>query len=235
MDSVVFASFRRRPEYLEILEAVSESNGQSYLDEVKKMAPQLLESREEIFKNDDWGNPIRFKYSEFGEVAPSTLRYTKVLADLYHHFDDLDGKRIAEIGVGYGGQCRLISTFSSPAEYTLIDLQPALRLAQRYLDNYALNTTLRFMTMNELQSEAYDLVISNYAFTELPRNVQEVYMKKVVMESGNGYLTYNEITPEYFDSMNVEEISSRVRNASVLPEVPLTSARNCIIVWKADK
>ncbi len=41
---------------------------------------------------------------------------------------------------------------------TLVDLRPVLSLAQRYLDNYLLNTTLIYKTVNELYEELMELI-----------------------------------------------------------------------------
>ena len=56
--------------------------------------------------------------------------------------------------------------------------------------------TLQYKTMNEISPNQYDLVISNYAFTELPREIQTVYYEKIISKSAKGYITYNDITPE---------------------------------------
>jgi hypothetical protein len=59
--------------------------------------------------------------------------------------------------------------------------------------------------MNELQRNSYDLVISNYALTEIRKEIQEVYLEKVVLPAQRGYITYNEINPEDFHSYTKEE------------------------------
>ncbi len=98
-------------------------------------------------------------------------------------FKQLDNLNICEIGVGYGGQCRIINSVTSPNRYTLVDIQPALMLTQRYLDNYILSSIVTYKTMNELEIQKYDLVLSNYAFSELPRSVQDVYLNKIILNS----------------------------------------------------
>ena len=54
--------------------------------------------------------------------------------------------------MGYGGQCRILSSFFKLKSYTLIDLKPVLGLAQKYLDNYPLNTVIEYKTMKEINS-----------------------------------------------------------------------------------
>ena len=85
--------------------------------------------------------------------------------------------------------------------------------------------------MNELEKKNYDLVISNYAFTELPRTVQDVYLNKIILNSKRGYITYNEITPEEFRSYKLNEIKEIIPGAKIFEEEPLTHHNNRLIVW----
>jgi len=231
MATEVFSDFRRNEVYREILEHVSNEQGQGYLDEIIRNKPDLLDSIELFKQNDAWGDPETFQYSQTGKISPSTLRYIKELGDLMSLFEGLDGSSICEIGVGYGGQCRIINCITRPAEYTLVDIKPALMLAQRYLDNYILNSVLKYRTMNELETTNYDLVISNYAFSELPRSIQDAYLKKIILNSRRGYITFNEISPEHFKSYKSEELLQIIPDSRIIEEKPLTHEKNCIIVW----
>ena len=230
-DLIIFSNFRRNDVYRKILEHVTYEEGLAYLGEIKKHNLDLSKNVEFLKKNDEWGNPELFEYPEIGKISSSTLRYTKVFTDLASLFKNMDGLKICEIGVGYGGQCRIINSVSSPSQYTLVDIKPALMLSQCYLDNYILNSVLSYKTMNELDIQHYDLVISNYAFTELPRSIQDVYLKKVILNSKKGYITYNDISPSYFKSYKKEELINIIPNSRIIEEKPLTHKNNCIIIW----
>lgn len=229
--SDLFLNFRKNPIYQKILEHVSKDIGKLYLDEIKRNLPNYLNYFEKFKENDLWGNPELFEYPEIGTISPSTLRYIKVYTDLRRLFGSLDDLKICEIGVGYGGQCRIINSGESPKEYALVDIKQALLLTQRYLDNYVLNSQVKYSTMNELEKKQYDLVISNYAFTELPRKIQDEYLKKVILNSDKGYITYNEISPAYFDSYDRNELRDLIPNSKIVDEKPLTHPKNCIIIW----
>lgn len=229
-DDAVFATFRQAWDYRAVLEHVTREQGAAYLEEIRKHKP-VFAALEAFRANDAVGSPALESYPEIGAFSPSTLRYGKVVADLNGLFGSLDGLDVCEIGVGYGGQCRLIDAFSPPKSYTLVDIKPALSLAQRYLDHFPLNTAVRFLTMNELPQSAFDVVISNYAFTELPRTIQEVYLRKAILGAARGYITYNQITPEDFGSYRRDELVGLLPGAKVLPEQPETYPGNCIIVW----
>jgi putative sugar O-methyltransferase len=230
-DRLLFSNFRQNSVYRQILEHVDSETGRLYLDEIKEIQKDLLKDIEKIKENDIYGNPYLVEYEIAGEICPSTLRYAKVMADLLNMFNSLDGLNIAEIGVGYGGQCRIINRISKPVEYTLIDIKPALLLAQTYLDGYVLQAVMKYKTMNELSKDNYDLVISNYAFTELRREIQDVYLEKIIINSSKGYITYNEITPDYFGSYRREELTKIIPGAHIIEERPLTHEKNCIIIW----
>jgi phospholipid N-methyltransferase len=230
-DLLVFENFRQNEIYRQILEHVDIKTGELYLDEIIETRPDLINEIDKIKANDIYGNPGFYEYKTIGKICPSTLRYAKVLADLLNHFDSLDGLKIAEIGAGYGGQCRIINAISKPEEYTLVDIKPALLLAQTYLDGYILSSVMRYTTMNELKKEAYDLIISNYAFTELRSDIQDVYLDKIILNSKHGYITYNDITPEDFRSYKKEELVKMLPDAKIFEEKPRTHEKNCIIVW----
>ena len=136
-----FNKFRRDPVYKLILEHVSKIQGKKYLDLIIK-DKDIYSKINEFKKNDIYGNPIQQVYPSIGQISPTTLRYIKVLTDLKYYFGNLNNLNICEIGVGYGGQCRIINAYFEPGTYFLIDIKPALMLTQRYLDNFVLNNAL---------------------------------------------------------------------------------------------
>lgn len=105
-------------------------------------------------------------------------------------------------------------------------------LAQSYLDNFVIHSSLEYKTMNELEYTNYDLLISNYAFTELARDVQEIYLNKIILKSKMGYITYNDINPDFYRSFKKDELLKLIPNSIILDEKPLTHQNNCIILWK---
>jgi hypothetical protein len=229
LDSRIFADFRRNPSYISVLEHVSPEQGREYL---RLLSPAGRASRNIIegAKNDIVGNPAVMCLDSGVMISPTTLRYLKVADDVEKHFGSLDGADVVEIGVGYGGQCRILDSLFKIKSYTLVDLRPVLNLAGEFLSNFPLRCGLRFLTMNELSPQAYDFALSNYAFTELSREIQEVYFSKVLEQTQSGYITYNDIAPAAFRPLTCDELCKRL-SARTVPEQPLTHPRNCIIVW----
>ena len=77
----LFGSFRRKPIYNQIVELLSEEQGQAFLNEIELNSDSLGEINN--FKNNDlYGNPRKFHYLKIGELSPTTLMYIKVIYDL---------------------------------------------------------------------------------------------------------------------------------------------------------
>ncbi|MCB2227320.1 MAG: putative sugar O-methyltransferase [Desulfarculaceae bacterium] len=208
---------------------MSKELGKEYIAEIRKS--QYLWDKLPLFKmNDEYGGPVLCRYPEVGNVSPTTLRYIKVLGDLIKYFSQLDGISICEIGVGYGGQCRVINAYARPFKYTLVDIKPALLLAQRYLDNFIMHSSISYLTMNELEVSSYDLVVSNYAFTELNREIQDVYIEKIIKNARAGYITYNE-SPSEYNCYSWQELLEMIPAAKRFEEIPRSHPTNCVIIW----
>jgi putative sugar O-methyltransferase len=231
-DDKFFQQFRDNSHIKGVYECVSEPLGLQCLDAVKRDNPTLLEHLPEFIRNDAVGTPNLVDYPGYGKICPTTARYIKVLSDLLKHFGSLDGFRIAEIGIGYGGQCRIIGAATSFTCYTLIDLREPLELTRRYLACFNPLPT-RYRTMEQLVPESYDLVISNYAFCELDRQVQAEYVRTVIDSAARGYMLCNFDISSWFriDSMNLAEVQALKPEIRVLPEDPATHTANQLLVW----
>ncbi len=230
LDDDLFGTFRSAPGYSEILEHVSYSLGKRYLKMVRLDA-EILELAKPICASDTVGSPRRHDYSDVGMASPTTLRYLKVAKDLVENFGSLTGTDIVEIGIGYGGQCRVLSSLYRPRSYSLVDLPSVLKLTERYLSESSVESPVRFINAYDVTEMESDLVVSNYAFSELRREVQEMYMGRIVDKARCGYMTFNQITPRSFGSMTAEEFAERV-SGTVIPERPRSYPGNRIVVWE---
>ncbi len=235
LDDKLFQNFKRNKIYKRILEHVDKTLAEKYITEIKKNDANLLSEENlcEFRKNDSIGNAEILDFGCIKQISGSTIRYIHVLSEIKKYFKSLDNKTICEIGVGYGGQCRILSKYFSLAKYTLVDLKQVLCLCQKFLDNFALKTCVNYKTMNELSyNDNYDFVISNYAFSEISREFQQIYIDKIIKNSKSGFMIMNQITPENFNSFTKEELLSVIpNNPRVVEEIPLTNPYNYIIIW----
>jgi len=159
----------------------------------------------------------------------------KVASDLKKYFGLNIGERIAEIGVGYGGQLFINDQIFNVNECHLFDLPPVLDLVSKYLESFILNCSYRTTTINQCSgNSSYDLVISNYAFSELPSHLQKAYIKKVISKSSKGYLTMNtglENHATEIDHLKIDELRALLPPFEIVAETPMTSPGNYIIIW----
>jgi putative sugar O-methyltransferase len=164
------------------------------------------------------GNPIKYHYENVGFISPTQIRYAKILNDLHNLFGTLQEKTIVEVGVGNGGQAVQICNFERIRKYFLVDLPEVLALTSTAVLPYGILDRLEFIPPNELTKIQSDLFISNYAFSELGREVQEKYFTELISKSPRGYVIYNHITPKNFNTMTAVEFASRITGAKLLEE-----------------
>lgn len=235
-DHSVFERFKQSPAYQQILEHTSEEQGTAYLKIISEQSPKFMELLDRFAVNDLVGGANVIRFSDKCRLSPSTLRYVKVASDLSTLFGDrLQGMHVAEIGVGYGGQRLVLDQLYRFRSYDMFDLPPVLGLVSKYLESHLLQSSYQTKTLNTHDGEKdYDLVISNYAFSELPAAVQRMYIEKVLKKSARGYLTMNSGRPESVFSkgkMSLEEIQDLIPNTRVLDERPLSATGNYLLVW----
>ena len=229
-----FATFKRNEIYRGVLEHVSEELGAQYLEQIQIKWPLLIEDIEKFKINDEVGDPIRVTYPHVGEISPTTLRYLKVACDLRELFGELAAFNVVEIGGGYGGQFLLADRIWQLSSWTVLDLDPVLQLISRYLECHLINSVYKPTTLNRFDSQTakFDLAISNYAFSELPKILQQKYISKVLSKAKRGYMTMNSgKTTGDGQNMTIDELRMHFPDLQILEEEPRTSAENYILVW----
>lgn len=234
----IFERFRRDNIYTGIVETLGRyQDGLVQLNEILKNESIDFSDSDwnNFMRNELYGSPVKYRYdiknSKY-EFAPTTLRYIKILQDILGLIGTKKIKRMIEIGGGYGGQARILLDYMDIGEYILVDLPETLKLADRYLSQYDILSAINFMDgTKEIESQESDLIISNYAFSELKRNVQEKYIQKFFRNAKKGYIRWNDISHRMFGGYSLEEMMHIFPEARIISEEPKTSANNCIIIW----
>lgn len=88
---------------------------------------------------------------------------------------------VAEIGCGYGGQTLVNDQLLNVKSAGLFDLPFVNKLIDRYLNAHLLKGAYYTTVINKEIPQNYDLVISNYAFSELPKKLQLTYNEGVTI------------------------------------------------------
>lgn len=226
-----FSHFRRSEFCLKMIDNCTKYQGLQFLSVISERYPHLLKKMSQFQENEGVGNPVMEAFSEYGSFCPATLRYVKVAGELGALFGNLSGKTVVEIGGGYGGQCRILSSLYAFKEYIIVDLPEVLELAKKYLEPWGF-THIRYLTPDQISLEdRYDLLISNYAFSECSYKTQISYVEKLFKRSQCGYLLCNELG--YFRKKALQEylIDSGI-SAEISPEIPLTSIYNYLLTWR---
>jgi putative sugar O-methyltransferase len=229
-DDSFFDTFRQDPSYKEILEHVSRPQAEAYIAIVAQQSPHLIKYLELFRRNDLFGGAEVFPFEEpIGPFSFSTWRYIKVVSDLSAMFGDLRGFRIVEIGGGYGGQCAALSYLFPFCEYIIFDLPEVLELQRKYLRRIGVKN-VAFLSAESLpQKIESDLVISNYALSEVVKPLAQRYLDACVVPAQRGYLTCNQIASYCYSR---EEFMARIPGAVAVSEFPLGHPDNYILAWR---
>jgi hypothetical protein len=223
-------TFKIHPDIVPIFEHTSEEQGEKYLQIIRERYPLLLAALPRLVVNDEIGGANRCIGVEGLSVSPSTLRYVKVLGDLIYA-GLASGDAIVEIGGGYGGQALVIRNKILWQSYTIFDLPEAGSLQERYLAEHDLTVEHGELFVGSRVTN-WDFCISNYAFSECNKKMQDWYLENVILKSKAGYMTCNFISSQFgVDSYSQEQLLSLIPYSWLEAENPLTSPANVVIRW----
>ena len=228
-----FSNFKKIPEYRKVLEHVTKEQGQKYLDIILEQSPHYLAQFDQFRENDRVGNPEMQHFEGYGAMSPTTLRYIKVASDLESIFGSLRDYNIVEIGSGYGGQSKILMDIHELNSYTYVDLPPVLKLNAKYMSEFDYPCELNFLTDLKTLLKEYDLIISNYAFTECEKIIQKFYIDQIVDKCSRGYITCNFVGDAFnISSFSKDELINNInKKIFIKEERPLTHPNNCIMCW----
>ncbi len=224
-NDIAFNVFRANKTYRSIVETCGPKLGLNYLYLTQRKNIDLRQYFERFQTSDSVGGPKMFEYEVAGkkiQMAPTTLRYINILSDLMTYFGSLEGMNIIEIGGGYGGQCKIIQDVFKLGSYTLVDLEPALALSKRFLGEFNINN-VSYLTSDDLPAHRtkYDMVISNFAFTEIIRQIQNIYCEHVISKAPKGYMLCNFVTHTWEkDQFSEAELLSVIGITNVVRAAP---------------
>lgn len=233
-----FKTFRRQYDYRLILEHVDFRLGKKYFEKVKEIYPSFFVDNFHLIKNDLVGSPRVYRYEGIGTISPTTLRYVSVMLEIKKFFNVNRPIKIAEIGVGYGGQFVILDEFMEVESYSGFDLPQVLQLSDKFISRVSNNRKFIAKDIYNIQKEDFDLVISNYAFSELPIQIQREYMEQVISHSKMGYMIMNSgnlnVTGRSNGKIGLGELKDSIKGLEILQEKPLTGPDNYLLVWGRD-
>ena len=227
-------SFKNNSQYTYVLEHVNEEQGYEYLKEIKNRFNTIYNNNvllELCKQNDFYGKPNKVMFKDFTYCSPTNLRYIlhSLLILSYAKSCNLDSLDIIEIGGGYGGLCFFINNLSKFFDinvntYTIFDLPEPLLLQQKYLNKLDVNNVNYYEINNFKDLKPNSFLVSNYAFSEIPFNLQQEYTNKVL----NPYVSYGFMAWNYIEVYKF--IDSKLINK--IKEFPLTGSNNFYVRFK---
>lgn len=184
-------NFRRMRSVMEVVETLGPSDGRHHANLIRNSSFAWWLNDAKLKAIASWGNPMTwpgFLLGTQSPFAPSTLRYLSHAIWLAERGFIKPNDRIVEIGVGYGGLAA-INALISEAKTLLVDLPEVERTAMLMLDEIGLSNTAQISTNDD--GNVFDCFISNYAFTELTRELQIEFIQSYALRSTRGMILSN--------------------------------------------
>lgn len=246
-----FQHFKQAEEYRHVLEHVTRNEGHGYIENIErwlrahKMSASILPVAE-LERLDALGDPTRYDFQIGGDgvhltVSPTTLRYLWYAMDYTEHARKVMPTMpvrltVAEVGAGYAGQYLVWQALIAAGvlgqdvrlgRYTIFDLEPVQRLQMKYVQRArgGLDGILGWANVSTWSPHYVDLLVSNYALSELAPRVQRLYWTRLAPWVSHGYLARN---APLVDCPATREALTR---AVVREEYPQTGQRNEIVAW----
>ena len=235
----IFQNFRNLKEYKNVLEHVDKDLALRYLENIKSIS-QL--SNNDIYNVchilSTVGNPELVQLIEGQHpISTTSLRYLNVALDIKKKFSQSTFNHIVEIGPGYGGQSVILQEYFDINKYTYIDLPDVNKLIEKFINSHKINFMTEYKTLNDhFDDDNFDLVISNYAFSELDYNLQSFSVKNIINKSKYCYMIINSdsfnqnVKYKKFRFMNREELLRKANDSYIDVETPLTADNNYLLL-----
>ena len=177
--------------------------------------------------NDQYGKPEKHAFNDL-ECSPTSLKYILHSLLFYdfinkYHLNNLD---IIEIGGGYGGLCFIMKKIFellnvNVSSYTIFDRIEASLLQKKYLNN--LNTEVNICQIDNINNiKNNSVLISSYAFSEIPKNLQDQYIKEIF----NPYIDYSFIVWNNIPVYNLNEAKYIINEELEYPQTSGGSIKN---------
>ncbi len=229
-DALAFESFKQDP-YLNLLwENATEEEGRVAFEKIQREYPFLIELFSHFQVSDRVGGARVFSYGDGAVFSPYTLRLMAIAGDLQARVGDLAGKKVVQIGAGYGGLCKVLNDLYAMNGYVIVDLPEQLALAKKYLDALGVRG-VEYISVDALgefsQRGTFDLAISDRSFSEFDRGYQERMLSTVFPHARAGYIL-GHVFPKHFGvfALDVEAIEKKLRKNVVFDELNVIVPEN---------
>lgn len=180
--------FRRRRAVREVVETLAPSDGRHFARWLAALRPELLEDPK-VRRANNWGDPIQAPGWALGTArpwSPTSLRYLAHTVWIEDAGLTGPGRLVVEVGVGFGGFGSMVAAVSG-GRVLLVDLPDVEACAALQMRDCGF---AEHLAGDETSNEPFCFV-SNYAFTELARELQDEYIERFASRASSGLIVSN--------------------------------------------
>ncbi len=226
-----FKRFKDSP-YANIVGMGTEEQLPYFIEYINKSFPYTKESLKQFEKNDIYGGLKT--YDVLGaKLSINTARYIKSSLEAGWHCPSPESNCgefnnyniVTEIGIGYGGLCFAMNKMWGIDKYHLIDLPKPSKLAEKYLNRLEINNISFDVPIKS------DLVISEFALSELSLDLVDQYNETILKNSHSLYLMIN-INDNPARKESFLKIISKYHDITRYDEYPKTQWPNDLLIGK---
>lgn len=233
--------FRRTHAVRQVVETLGPVDGRYFGKLIRSIGPGHLKDQK-VVATDAWGNPICWPAALLGTpraFSPTTLRYLAHALWLKKEGFVKEGGTVVEVGVGFGGLAAMNAIVSN-ATTIMIDLPPVAEAAMLQMNELSLG---KFASTDHTEAAAGDACfISNYAFTELSREMQDTYADQFIRHADRGVILSNTaVFAVHMKSRNNDQIVELLAKHGIHAKTGNNSAilcpsdrqhGNALVCWK---
>lgn len=237
-------NFRRHPDYDIVVPGNRDGSEMfEHLELIKNKYPEMLEYMDTFEKKQGvFGNPKKYEFP-IGEkrynLDVPIIIHIYYLALTMRYFGDLSGMKICEIGPGAGLFFKVLTDLFTDIKYTFVDLEGPLFINVKHAEYLDRLLTIRgwhsckSLVNGSYVEKKYDLLISDCAFNELHRDVQEVYIEKLLNKSTRGRIAFYDVDINaVIPSMNIYEVFKKLDKKTKIIKMDL---RVPTLYWDESK
>lgn len=233
-------NFRRHPDYDIVVPGNRDgSEVFEHLELIKTKFPEILPYMDKFVADQGvFGNPKAYEF-DIGTFDVPIIIQIYYLALTRRYFGDLDGMKVCEIGPGAGLFFKVLTDIQTDIRYTFVDLPGPLFINRKHVEFLGRQGMVEeYLSCQEVMERncwsRYDLVISDCAFNELHRDVQEIYIEKILNNSTRGRIAFYpaEISVDGTTNMTCFEVFTKLNRKTKIIKMDL---RVPTIYWDDSK
>ena len=188
-----YSNFRKIDSLCTQVSGANYNRAKGELDYILENNPSIITNNlDKILECDSFGSPtvhrfwsrtLTIKCSD--SISPPLYDLTK----LAENFGSLPSNlNVLEVGCGFGIETKIFHDLVGYKSYTHVDLPDMLKLQSVYLSHFNIPNVKYINPSEDMKSvkDEYDLFLSNFAFTEISKDIQKFYFDSLITKCRMG-------------------------------------------------